>query len=85
MTNIIAPLSADERAVLMIAAAGQSMIPIGRWEAPVRSLHARGFLRMIDEVNYVITATGRAASEAAEDDAVRDVIKINNRIAGHGG
>jgi hypothetical protein len=81
----MAPLTDDERVVLMIAASGQSMIPIGRWEGSIRALHARGFLQKLDEVNYAITPAGRAASDAAEDDAVRDVIKVNNRIAGHGG
>ena len=64
--EILPPLSDDERTVLMIAAAGQSMIPIRRWERPVKSLAAKGYLERLDDVNYVITAAGRAASELAK-------------------
>lgn len=64
--GITLPLSEDERAVLMIASAGQSMIPIGRWERPVLSLAAKGYLRKLDDVNFEITDAGRAASLSAE-------------------
>jgi hypothetical protein len=77
----IAPLTEDERAVLMIAERGEYMIPMGRWERPIKSLAARGFMRMIDSVNYVITEAGRLASSAAEDDAIRDWLKIGTRDA----
>ena len=53
----------DELTVLMIAAEGQSMIPIGRWEKPVRDLAFRGLLHKNDDVNYVITPEGRKAME----------------------
>ena len=33
-------LSQDELTVLMIAATGERMMPIGRWEAPAKSLVA---------------------------------------------
>jgi hypothetical protein len=66
MAEVIAPLSVDERAVLMIAAEGVPMIPIGRWEASVKALARRGLMQMLDAVNYVITAAGQAALEAAE-------------------
>jgi hypothetical protein len=82
MTDIIALLSNDERAVLMIAAQGQYMIPIGRWELPIKALTARGYMRMLDAVNYVITPAGLAASEAAEDDAIRGMINAGNRAYG---
>ena len=59
--------------VLMIAASGASMIPIGRWEKPVKGLARRGVLRAEDAVNYVITDAGRAASESAERDADEDL------------
>ena len=65
-TEILPPLSDDERTVLMIACGGTSLIPIGRWEGPVKSLAAKGYLERLDDVNYVITAAGRAASEVAE-------------------
>ena len=34
-------LTDDERTVLMIAAQGQSMMPLGRWETPVEHLVER--------------------------------------------
>ena len=62
-------LSDDELTVLLIAAEDQSMMPIGRWRAPVESLLARGYLRSLDHFNHVITPEGRKAIEgrAAED------------------
>jgi hypothetical protein len=79
VNEIIAPLSEDERAVLMIAAQGQYMIPIGRWEQSVKALTARGFLRKLDNVNYVITEAGRKASEDAETDAFNGLFKVSRR------
>ena len=38
-------LSNDEMSVLMIAAQGQTMLPIGRWEEPTKSLAAKGFMK----------------------------------------
>lgn len=64
--EIIHPLSDDERTVLMIAAQGESMIPIGRWEGPIKRLTALGYMRRLDDVNYVITDAGRSAIDAAE-------------------
>ena len=82
MNEIIAPLNEEERAVLMIAAQGQYMIPIGRWEAPIKSLAARGYMTKLDDVNYVITAAGREASDSAETDALRDYINAGRRAFG---
>jgi hypothetical protein len=78
----IAPLSDDERTVLMIAVQGQYMIPTGRWKEPILALTRRGFMRKLDEVNYVITEAGRAASDTAEDDAIRDYLKIGRKFGG---
>jgi hypothetical protein len=39
-------------------------------------------MRMLDAVNYVITPAGLAASEAAEDDAIRGMINAGNRAYG---
>jgi hypothetical protein len=61
-------LSDDEFAVLLIAAEGESMIPIGRWQAPVENLVARGFLRQLDRFNNVITTEGRKAIDARNKD-----------------
>ena len=82
MNEIIVPLTDDERSVLMIAAEGEYMIPMGRWEVPIKSLAARGYMRMLDAVNYVITPAGRVASEAAENDAIRGMINAGNRAYG---
>jgi hypothetical protein len=76
--EITLPLSNDERTILMIACAGESMIPIGRWERPVKSLAAKGYLKMIDHVNYVITAAGRRASEAAEREVDARLRQVRN-------
>jgi len=48
-------LSQDEFTVLLIAAEGESMIPIGRWKAPILALTDRGFMRKDDDVNFSIT------------------------------
>lgn len=77
--EILAPLSSDERTVLMIAAEGQYMIPIGRWEQPIKALAARGFLHKLDDVNYVITEAGRAASNESEADAWNDLVKVSRK------
>lgn len=54
-------LSDDEYTVLLIAAEGESMLPIGRWQAPVENLVSRGLLRSLDRFNNVITSAGRKA------------------------
>ena len=74
MADVLVPLSVDEDAILQIAKEGNSMMPIGRWEEPVRSLAKRGLLSKSDEFNYFITAAGRAAikdSEAETDRALK--------------
>lgn len=80
--SAILPLTDDERAVLMIAAQGQYMIPMGRWEKPILSLAVRGLMRKLDDVNYVITEPGRLASDDVEDDAVRGMLNARNRVNG---
>lgn len=67
-------LSDDEFTVLMIAAEGESMMPIGRWQAPVENLVARGYLRQLDRFNNVITTEGRKAigeRNAEDESAIR--------------
>ena len=61
-------LTDDERTVLMIAAEGQSMMPIGRWEAPVEHLVEIGFLERHDKWNNLITTAGKQALEQVNDD-----------------
>jgi hypothetical protein len=80
--TVIVPLTDDERTVLLIAGEGQYMIPMGRWKEPVLSLARRGFLKKLDDVNYVITEAGLAASDTAEDDAIRDFLNAGRRFGG---
>jgi FkbM family methyltransferase len=60
----------DEMTVLMIAAEGESMAPIGRWKEPLLALTERGLMSASDSVNYVITVKGR--SELAREEKLRD-------------
>jgi hypothetical protein len=67
MTSTILPtLTDDERTVLMIAARGESMIPIGRWKPTILGLAKRGLMLKQDAFNYTITDAGRAATEGVE-------------------
>ena len=63
-------LSEDDLIVLSLAADGERMIAIGRWEKPTEKLEALGYLEYApDKFNAVITAAGRerwTAEEAAE-------------------
>ena len=71
------PLTDDEYSVLMIAAEGQSLMPIGRWEKPVERLVSRGLLHSHDRFNNVITPMGRAAlagHEAQVDLGIKQAI-----------
>ncbi len=76
MREIVSPLTADEHAVLLIAAQDQWMIDMGensRWSAPIQSLARRGYLNAMDKFNVIITPAGRAALgeyEKAEDAAL---------------
>ncbi len=64
-------LTDDEFSILLIAARGESVMPIGRWEKPVESLVAKGFLKQHDRHNNTITPAGRVALEKRENvDAV---------------
>jgi len=67
-------LSQDELTVLLIAAKGEPMIPIGRWKVPTESLIARGYMQPrksagdpTGHFNNYITASGMAAVEKADD------------------
>jgi hypothetical protein len=73
-------LTQDELTVLLIAAEGESMMPIGRWEAPVQSLVAKGYLHANDKFNNFITDAGRKACKQGEDDDVRALITANNNV-----
>lgn len=65
-------LSDDERAVLMIAAQGQSMLAIGRWQKPVENLTVLGLLKRLDAFNFVITDNGKKILAERQDDENTD-------------
>lgn len=55
----------------MLAAEGNSMIPIGIWEKPILNLTLLGLLKKHDSFNYGITDAGRkilADAQSEEDD-----------------
>jgi len=83
-------LSQDEITVLLIAAEGEPMMPIGRWRAPAESLIAKGLLQPRPHVgdpagffNLHITAAGKAQAAQTESDfdgQMRTLIDVNNQI-----
>ena len=80
-------LSQDELTVLMIAATGEPMMPIGRWEAPAKSLVKKGFLKGRCSLqdpegmfNLHITPEGVTAAEKGEDDSYRAVLNVGATI-----
>ena len=60
-------LSDDEFVVLTLAANGESMAAIGRWEKPIEHLVLLGMLHRHDKFNNVITSKGRQAHHAHEE------------------
>ena len=74
----------DEFTVLMIAAEGESMIPIGRWKAPILALTERGLMQRNGESNYGITLAGREACaerDREDDTSLRQLLESNNAFA----
>ena len=72
-------LSIDEQTVLLIAAEGERLIPIGRWKEPIDSLFAKGFLVRerhpgdpTGHFNNILSPSGRAA--VVEMDTVYDQV-----------
>lgn len=82
-------LSPDELTVLLIAAKGEPMMPIGRWKDPARSLLASGFLAATKSpqdpegmFNLRITPAGQA--EAERQDTIYDSQLITqSNVIGH--
>jgi hypothetical protein len=80
-------LSADELTVLLIAAKGEPMMPIGRWRATAESLVRRKYLIPRPHAgdpegffNLHITAAGQKAAEQCDredDEAVRDMVMLS--------
>lgn len=86
VTETSGDLSTDELAVLMIAEKGESMIPIGRWEEPIKSLAAKGYMTQaikgaLGSVNYIITDAGRRACIDDEDAELRGILTMRTRVA----
>ncbi len=86
----MADLNQDELTVLLIAAKGEPMMPIGRWRAPAESLIAKGLIQPRPHAgdptgffNLHITAAGKAQAAQEESDfdgQLRIMIDINNQI-----
>ena len=74
-------LTDDEFTLLEIASHGESMIPIGRWERPLKALASKGLMFASDSANYVITESGRAALGGHKDDV--DTAWAKAAIAAH--
>lgn len=73
-------LTEDERTVLELGTT-QPMIPIGRWEKPIKSLLARGFMVDAGEgVNAYTTPAGKKALDAAEDKVLGELIDKTREV-----
>ena len=59
-------LTPDEEACLLIMVEGSMLAPIGRWEQPVKALHAKGFATRLDDFNYRISKFGRERAAQLE-------------------
>lgn len=73
-------LTDDERTVLMIAAEGQSVMAIARWEKPVESLIQKGLMVRGDKWNNWITSAGRAAIKEVEDEPYRQMLETAAKV-----
>ena len=72
----------DEFSVLMIAAEGQYMLAIGRWELPTKSLEKKGMLKceiLAGGPQYTITEVGREAIAAREQAETAELKSLVNR------
>lgn len=80
-------LSQDELTVLLIAAKGEPMIPIGRWKPAVEKLIARGYMKPLSHsgdptghFNNYITPEGQLVVERADDDSFREMLTVSTSI-----
>lgn len=80
-------LTDDEFTVLSIAAQGQSMMAVARWEKPTDLLVEKGLMRREDKFNNFITSAGVAALEGRGiQDAKKlevfaeSVVKVHNSV-----
>lgn len=77
-------LTEDEATVLMIAAKGESIIAIARWEKLIDDLVGRGLMQRLNKHNNVITLAGQQALEQYEkgtDEDLRQVLGFAQQIA----
>lgn len=85
-------LTPDEKTVLLIAAQGEPMMPIGRWKAPTESLVKKGFMKPrphpgdpTGHFNHHITPIGQLAvyeTEKEDDRELRSLI-THSTVIGH--
>ena len=83
-------LTSDEQTVLIIAAKGEPMMPIGHWRDSAKSLIAKGLLKPRPHpgdpdgfFNLHITAAGQAAAddlEKQDDAALGEMVGLSNQI-----
>lgn len=80
-------LSQDELTVLMIAAEGEPMAPIGRWKEPTEALVRKGLLKPYKHVgdptgyfNNYITPAGKTALKADEDGSTTQLAMTISKI-----
>jgi hypothetical protein len=77
----------DEFTVLMIAAKGEYMLPIGRWKPSIEALTERGLMvgqHLNGGLQYTITRAGKAAiteREQEENKQIGQLIERSNSIA----
>ena len=76
----------DEFTVLMIAAKGEYMLPIGRWKLPIEALTERGLMvgqHLNGGLQYTITRAGKAAiteREQEENKQIGQLIERSNSV-----
>ena len=83
-------LTSDEQTVLIIAAKGEPMMPIGHWRDSAKSLIAKGLLKPHPHpgdptgfFNLHITPQGQAAAddlERQDDAALGEMIGLSNQV-----
>ena len=73
-------LSEDDLIVLSLAADGESMAAIGRWEKPCDKLVRLGYLSRGDKFNNFITPEGKERWAREEDRELHAIIQLNNLI-----
>lgn len=78
-------LTNHEFALLVLADEGESLIPIGIWEKPIKTLATLGLLKKNDGANYVITAEGHAARIARDENDEAAMQRIFSSSKGDGG